>query len=136
MHFWISRLLARFVWYWCHYPHRSRDALSPVWIFFLCIIKKIILKKYIKWSYLPSNEKISWNGHKWISEYIWMPNYVPNKYLNIFGCIILYQTNIQIFSDATYLPNNYLNIFVRLKFAQIQIQIIFECNCIQIFEYS
>ena len=23
-------LLAEFFWYWCYYPHRSRDALSPV----------------------------------------------------------------------------------------------------------
>ena len=34
---------------------------------------------------LSSDEQISTNGHKQISEYIWMPHYVPNKYPNIFG---------------------------------------------------
>ena len=24
-------LLAGIFWYWCYYPHHSRDALSPVW---------------------------------------------------------------------------------------------------------
>ena len=38
-----------------------------------------------------------------------------NKYLNIFGCHIMYQANIRIYSDATYLPNKYPNIFVRRK---------------------
>ena len=30
-------LLAGFFWYWCYYPHRSRDALSPVCGIFLTI---------------------------------------------------------------------------------------------------
>ena len=30
-------LLAGFFWYWCYYPHRSRDALSPVCEIFLML---------------------------------------------------------------------------------------------------
>ena len=29
--------LAGFFWYQCYYPHRSRDATSPVWVIFLSI---------------------------------------------------------------------------------------------------
>ena len=35
-----------------------------------------------------------------------------NDYPNIFGCHIMYQTNILIYSNETYLPNKYPNIFV------------------------
>ena len=40
--------LAGFFWYWCYYPLRSRDALSPVWgifisISWLCRTSKFIL---------------------------------------------------------------------------------------------
>ena len=38
-----------------------------------------------------------------------------NEYLNIFGCHIMYRTNIQIYLDETYLPNEYPNIFILRK---------------------
>ena len=44
--------------------------------------------KWTKSDFLTSDEQISYNGHKQISEYIWMPHYVPNKYPNIFKCSI------------------------------------------------
>ena len=56
---------------------------------------------------------------QYIFEYIWKSEFLlhtdTNKYPNIFGCNIMYQTNIWIFLDATYLPNKYPNIFVRQK---------------------
>ena len=61
-----------------------------------------------------------------------------NKYPNILGCHIMYQTNIRLYSDATYLPNKYPNIFVRRskfsnKFKILRIyEQIFEC--IQLFK--
>ena len=33
-------LTSRVFWYWCYYPHRSRDALSPVCVIFFCNNKK------------------------------------------------------------------------------------------------
>ena len=38
-----------------------------------------------------------------------------NKYPNIFGCHIMYRTNIGIYLNATNLPNEYRNIFVLWK---------------------
>ena len=38
-----------------------------------------------------------------------------NEYPNTFECHIMYQTNIQIYSNATYLPNKYPNIFLLRK---------------------
>ena len=44
----ISRLLAGFCWYWCYYPHRSRDALSPVsGIFFLKLVSVKAIMKHV-----------------------------------------------------------------------------------------
>ena len=40
---------------------------------------------YTNFSVTISDERISGNGHERISEYIQMPHYVPNEYLNIFG---------------------------------------------------
>ena len=50
-----------------------------------------------------------WRTPPVMSEYHIMD---PNKYTNIFGCHVIYRTNIQIYSDATYLLNKYPNIFV------------------------
>ena len=57
------------------------------------------------------------------------------EYPNIFGCNIMYPTNIQIYSDTKYLPNKYRNIFFSPEIAQIQIQIKFKKHFIQIFKY-
>ena len=62
------------------------------------------------------------NGHKRISEYIWMPHYVPNEYPNIFGCNIFTER----ISEYICFP----------EIAQIQIRITFKGHFIQIFEYS
>ena len=35
-------LLVGFFWYWCYYPHRSRDALSPVCGIFLLFFDKVV----------------------------------------------------------------------------------------------
>ena len=48
-----------------------------------------------------SEEQISYNGPEQISEYIWIPHNLPNKYKNIL--------------DATFLRNEYPNIFVLRK---------------------
>ena len=51
-----------------------------------------------------------------------MPHYVPNEYLNIFGC--------NIFTER-------ISEYIRFpEIARIRIQIIFESHFIQIFEYS
>ena len=71
---------------------------------------------------LCSDEQISYNGHKRISEYIRMPHYVPNEYRNIFGC--------NIFTER-------ISEYIRIQeTAQIQIRILFKGNFIRIFEYS
>ena len=66
-----------------------------------------------------SDERISYNGHERISEYIRMPHYVPNEYPNIFGCNIFTER----ISKFICIPET----------AQIQIQILFEDNFIRIF---
>ena len=66
-----------------------------------------------------------------MSEYHKMDTY---EYSNIFKCIIMYRTNIRIYSGAPYLPNEYL--ICTPELARIGIKIIFEGNFIRIFEYS
>ena len=58
---------------------------------------------------------------KGISEYIWMPHYVQNEFLNIFECNIL-----------TERISEYICI---LEISRIRIQIIFEGRFTQIFKY-
>ena len=97
-----------------------------------------------------------------IFKYIRMPYYVPNKYPNIFGCHIMYQTNIWIYLDATlcteqiseyirmphYVPYKYPNIFgchifteriseyiCTPEIAQIRIRLIFKGHFIKILKY-
>ena len=70
----------------------------------------------------PSDEWISLNGHKKISEYIRMPHYVPNDYPNIFECHIF-----------TKLISKYI---CKSEIAWIRIEIILEGNFIRIFEHS
>ena len=72
-------------------------------------------------STLCSDERLSWNGHKRISEYMWIPHYVPNEYPNIFG----WNTFTKQISEYICCP----------EIAQIRIQIIFEGHFIRIFEY-
>ena len=68
-------------------------------------VVKLKMRKYV-WH---SDEQ---NGHKQISEYIWMLHYVPNKYPNIFGC--------NIFTKR-------ISKYIRTpEIAQVQIEIIFE----------
>ena len=51
-----------FIWYWCHYPHRSRDALSPICgIFSIMCPTLICLKLHIHLS--PSNHCFSQGHH-------------------------------------------------------------------------
>ena len=69
-----------------------------------------------------SDERILYNGHERISEYIRMPHYVPNEYPNIFGCNIFTER----ISEYICIPET----------AQIRIRILFKGNFIQIFEYS
>ena len=74
---------------------------------------------YTNFSVTISDERISWNGHKQISEYIQMPHYVPNKYLNIFKC--------NIFTKRT---SEYI---CTLEIARIHIRIICASDFITIF---
>ena len=47
----IFALLAGFFWYWCYYPHRVRDSLSPVCGIFKLTIKLVDVTNIdlIKW---------------------------------------------------------------------------------------
>ena len=70
-----------------------------------------------------SDERISWNEHEQISEYIWMPHYVPNEFPNIYLNAMFYTKWI---CEYIHTP----------ELAQIWKRIIFEGYFTQILEYS
>ena len=71
-------LLAGFLWYRCYYPHRSREALSPV-----CGIFSFILGQNKKFSQKRSPTQkfaLLWNcaGRAWLIAPLGLPSYPHN----------------------------------------------------------
>ena len=104
---------------YCKFSH-DMDCFKVKQIFGYEVCRHTFLKIWLRsdYYYLVPEVKVLYQGMikfyniSVMSEYHKMDT---NKYSNIFGCHIMYRTNIRIYLNATYLPKEYPNIFVLRK---------------------